>query len=102
MSLTRSEKIFIERAAHYVTTGCTFDEAVAQVLLDDKRIRSIIMENTDDAAAMRAALAAEIYFDIRKTDAINRALAPTDYAAEVRRLNNERPVLPAIIDNVTI
>ena len=87
--LNTSEKAFVKRMAIHVAIGMSFDDAAKQVLLDDSRIAATILASKDDAAKMRSALAADIYFNVRKNDAIDQALAPEDMATRIRRLAGE-------------
>lgn len=86
MAGRQQAKTFVSRMAEHVMNGLSFDEAAAQVLENDKYVRRTVMAEGEDAQRMRSALSADIYFNIRKRDAIDRALAPEDTSAVIRKL----------------
>jgi hypothetical protein len=63
--MTESERIFLERMAPHILAGKSFAEAGRAVLEDDERIWLAAMSNTEQGAAIRGAMARQVYERIR-------------------------------------
>lgn len=59
--MTEPERIFLARMAPYIVAGKSFIEAGRAVLADDERIWLAAMEKTEQGAAIRGALAQQVY-----------------------------------------
>lgn len=76
-TLTPAEQVFLNRMAEHMAKGKSFEDAARAVLDDDQRI-SVFVLNSKDGPAVQKALAAEVYHDIRKVEAVSRALSAPD------------------------
>lgn len=65
MALTQAEKTFFSRMVPYILAGKSFAQAGQAVLDDDERIWLAAMEKSEEGAAIRAELAAEVYESIK-------------------------------------
>lgn len=73
-TLTPAEQVFLNRMAEHMAKGKSFEDAARAVLDDDRRIAAFVLDSKDGPAVQKA-LAAEVYHDIRKVEAVSRALS---------------------------